>query len=585
MGVVYEAQQISLNRRVALKVLPFAVVARPTPVAALSERSPNGGLPAPYEHCAGVCGRLRTRRALLRHAVYRRPVAGRGDPEAAPPAAFAQRLEGGRSRDQPTTAQSPAPPASASPSAETTQPVQAALSTEQSITSREFFQSVARLGIQAAEALDHAHQQGILHRDIKPANLLLDVRGNLWITDFGLAHFQSDTRLSMTGDLVGTLRYMSPEQALAKRVVVDHRTDHLLAGRDTLRAAHAGAGVSRQRPRGAVAADRLRRAAVSPAAEQVHSAGAGDDCPQGDGEEPGRTLRHRPRAGGRFGAAFWKISRSCAKRPTLVQRAAKWGRRHKSAMMAAAAVLILAVVGLAASTGLIWLEKEQTKAALADAKANAERAQRNLETGCKILDEIYVNTAEKRLLRVKDLTTEDRQFLDKAISFYEQFANQESRDPRVRQKTVDAYLRVGAIQEWLGQDAKATKAYEDALAVATKLAAEFADDPDCRQKLARSSSSLGGRNAIILGPGSRPKMEQALAKALRLQEQLVGEFPGNRDYQWDLGLTYYRLGFMRLMDYSGGQRDLIEAEGPVRRALAIREKLVGENPHRIPLPE
>src|SRR5262249_57097894 len=63
-------------------------------------------------------------------------------------------------------------------------------------------------------------------RDIKPSNLLLDSRGNVWVTDFGLAHMQhGEASLTMTGDLVGTLRYMSPEQALAKRVAIDHRTD------------------------------------------------------------------------------------------------------------------------------------------------------------------------------------------------------------------------------------------------------------------------------------------------------------------------------------------------------------------------
>jgi serine/threonine protein kinase len=84
---------------------------------------------------------------------------------------------------------------------------------------------VARLGVQAAEALEHAHQVGVVHRDIKPGNLMVDGRGNLWVTDFGLAYVQSDTRLTMTGDLLGTLRYMSPEQALAKPTDVDHRTD------------------------------------------------------------------------------------------------------------------------------------------------------------------------------------------------------------------------------------------------------------------------------------------------------------------------------------------------------------------------
>src|SRR5439155_22587518 len=101
------------------------------------------------------------------------------------------------------------------------------------------FCTVANLGIQAAEALEHAHQLGVIHRDIKPGNLMVEnvpvsadhsplathhsVR--LWITDFGLAHCQGGCELTMSGDLLGTLRYMSPEQALAKRVIVDERTD------------------------------------------------------------------------------------------------------------------------------------------------------------------------------------------------------------------------------------------------------------------------------------------------------------------------------------------------------------------------
>ena len=70
--------------------------------------------------------------------------------------------------------------------------------------------------MQAARALEHAHGLGVIHRDIKPANLIVDLRGNLWITDFGLARLQGGAELTVTGDLVGTLRYMSPEQALAQ---------------------------------------------------------------------------------------------------------------------------------------------------------------------------------------------------------------------------------------------------------------------------------------------------------------------------------------------------------------------------------
>ena len=90
---------------------------------------------------------------------------------------------------------------------------------------RAYFRTVARLGVQAAQALDYAHREGVLHRDIKPANLLVDLRGHLWVADFGLARLRGDSELTRTGDLIGTLRYMSPEQTLARRVPIDHRTD------------------------------------------------------------------------------------------------------------------------------------------------------------------------------------------------------------------------------------------------------------------------------------------------------------------------------------------------------------------------
>lgn len=87
-------------------------------------------------------------------------------------------------------------------------------STERSFHQRNdlFFLKIARLGAQLADALAHAHAEGVLHRDIKPSNILLDSQGNGWLTDFGLAKIVGDISLTQTGNIVGTLRFMAPER-------------------------------------------------------------------------------------------------------------------------------------------------------------------------------------------------------------------------------------------------------------------------------------------------------------------------------------------------------------------------------------
>ncbi|MBC8112981.1 MAG: protein kinase, partial [Candidatus Saccharimonas sp.] len=84
---------------------------------------------------------------------------------------------------------------------------------------------IADVGRQAAAALQHAHETVVIHRDVKPSNLIVEEGGQLWVTDFGLAHVSDMSHLTAAGDLLGTLRYMSPEQATGQRGVLDRRTD------------------------------------------------------------------------------------------------------------------------------------------------------------------------------------------------------------------------------------------------------------------------------------------------------------------------------------------------------------------------
>ncbi len=88
-----------------------------------------------------------------------------------------------------------------------------------------YFHNMAKAFADVADGLQHAHSKGVVHRDIKPSNLILDGEGRLRILDFGLARLEGQESLTLSGDLMGTVLYMSPEQAMAKRIPLDHRTD------------------------------------------------------------------------------------------------------------------------------------------------------------------------------------------------------------------------------------------------------------------------------------------------------------------------------------------------------------------------
>jgi serine/threonine protein kinase len=214
MGVVYEAEQISLGRRVALKVLPFA--------AALDPRQLQR-----FKNEARAAASLRHEHIVAIHAVgcergihfiamefIDGPTLARVICDVHPPAGAEAGPDEATGDSQP-----------ASGGGDPLTPPVAGLSTEGGKRGREFHRAAARLIAEAAAALEYAHSMGVVHRDVKPGNLLLDAAGKLWVTDFGLARFDAGTSLTATGDLVGTLRYMAPEQALAKHGLVDHRAD------------------------------------------------------------------------------------------------------------------------------------------------------------------------------------------------------------------------------------------------------------------------------------------------------------------------------------------------------------------------
>jgi tetratricopeptide (TPR) repeat protein len=247
-------------------------------------------------------------------------------------------------------------PSTPAPAAADTPGPAAARSTETSPRDPGYFRAVAQMGVQAAEALEHAHQLGVVHRDIKPGNLLVDGRGHLWVTDFGLAHCQSQAGLTMTGDLLGTLRYMSPEQALGQRGLVDHRTDVYSLGAtlyELLTLEPAFPGDDRQELLRQIASEEPRRPRrlnkAIPAELETIVLKALEKNPadryataQELADDLGRFLRDEPIR---------------ARRPTLFQRARKWSRRHTAAVRTAGVSLLLMAGVLVASA--LWFAGQQ----------------------------------------------------------------------------------------------------------------------------------------------------------------------------------------------------------------------------------
>jgi serine/threonine protein kinase len=446
MGVVYEAEQMSLQRRVALKVLPFAAAID----ARRLQRFKNEALAAAHLRHENIVPVYAVGEDLGVHYYAMQFIGGQS---LAALLEELRRFAGGGELPQdlpprPVPVAETAGTCVGSGAPETRTPDEsglaaASISRDLSSGRRRYFDWLAGLGRQAAEALEHAHEMGIIHRDIKPANLLLDPRGQLWVTDFGLAQVSGDAGLTMTGELLGTLRYASPEQTRARSGLVDHRTDIYSLGATlyellTLRPLFEGRDrneLLRQIADGEPRSPRSLRPSVPEDLETVVLKALAKEPSEryATAQELAADLQR-----------FLESRPILARRPSASERLRKWARRHPSVVVAGAVVFLLLFAGSVVSTVLIHGERSKAEEAYQRERQRANEAEAEFRLARRSVDELF-RVSEEDLAYNPGAEALRRRLLTSVLAYYQEFIQRRRGDPGTQEGLLETSRRVEKI--------------------------------------------------------------------------------------------------------------------------------------------
>jgi eukaryotic-like serine/threonine-protein kinase len=624
MGVVYEAEQVSLGRQVALKVLPqqglagssdlerFRLEARAAarlqhasivPVFGVGEQDglhyyamqfiAGQGLDVFFARLSAGASAEPTATLSVSSDPLSEPLSAREEAPGPGPSGRSSPTTGAMVRGHGAGAEYPAVAHDLSPEDQASNNA-SSLDLAGNRGEASYYRSIARMGAQVAEALACAHSQGILHRDIKPSNLLLDSQGKVWVTDFGLAKSEGSDALTHTGDLVGTLRYMAPERfdgwsspqsdiyslgvTLYELLTLTLLFDEPNRARLIKRVAHelppAPRKVQRKIPRDLETI--VLKAIAKEPAQRYASAG-----------EMAEDLRR-----------FLADTPVKARRTSEAERVWRWSRRNPALAASLVSLFLVLAFGCLGAT-LLWRRAERQReiaGGLRDlsetrrneaerlrgqseerriaAETSAQEAQRqrvraeaNFGRARAAVDDYLNQISESQLKSVPGLQPLRRDLLRSALRFYEDFVKERGDDPTLKAGLAAAQLRLGKIQHEMGAESQAQDSLRQATELYETASRSRPDDRGIRDGLAQCYVQIGLLEMPTEQALARFERAVTLWQALRLAE------PANTHYQGELANTYNLIAVVQEM--RGRSAESVPAH---EQAFILRRALVAAHP-------